>query len=91
MTWPTAIGAIWSNIRGDALSPAFVDMAMQQTAIATFAEARGEGGAHHHHPPGGIAASEAMSSMVVFLLSDDTSMVTGTTQIAYGGTIVTLR
>lgn len=39
---------------------------------------------------GRMARPEEMASIVAFLLSDDSSMITGTTQIADGGTIAAL-
>ncbi len=81
-----------SNIRANALLPAFVDTPMQQTAMTTFDEALGEGGAREliTRLQGRMAAPEEMASIVAFLLSDDASMITGTTQIADGGTIAAL-
>ncbi|GAB7142360.1 SDR family oxidoreductase [Mycobacterium riyadhense] len=81
-----------SNIRANALLPAFVDTPMQQTAIAMFDEASGQGGAHAmiDRLQGRMATPEEMASIVAFLLSDDASMITGTTQIADGGTIAAL-
>ncbi len=81
-----------SNIRANALLPAFVDTPMQQTAMTMFDEALGEGGARAMiaRLQGRMAAPEEMASIVAFLLSDDASMITGTTQIADGGTIAAL-
>ncbi|OSC38933.1 SDR family oxidoreductase [Mycobacterium decipiens] len=81
-----------SNIRANALLPAFVDTPMQQTAIAMFDEALGAGEAHAMitRLQGRMAAPEEMASIVAFLLSDEASMITGTTQIADGGTIAAL-
>ncbi len=81
-----------SNVRSNALLPAFVDTPMQQTAMTMFDEALGEGGARAMiaRLQGRIAAPEEMASIVAFLLSDDASMITGTTQIADGGTISAL-
>ncbi|MBX9978828.1 MULTISPECIES: glucose 1-dehydrogenase [Mycobacterium] len=80
------------NIRANALLPAFVDTPMQQTAMTMFDEALGEGGALAliARLQGRMAAPEEMAGIVAFLLSDDASMVTGTTQIADGGTIAAL-
>ncbi len=81
-----------SNIRANAVLPAFVDTPMQQTAMTMFDEALGEGGALAliARLQGRMAAPEEMASIVAFLLSDDASMITGTTQIADGGTIAAL-
>jgi NAD(P)-dependent dehydrogenase (short-subunit alcohol dehydrogenase family) len=81
-----------SNIRSNALLPAFVDTPMQQTAMTMFDEALGEGGALSmiSRLQGRMAAPEEMAGIVAFLLSDDASMITGTTQIADGGTIAAL-
>ena len=81
-----------SNIRANALLPAFVDTPMQQTAMTMFDEALGVGGASEliARLQGRMAAPEEMASIVAFLLSDDASMITGTTQIADGGTIAAL-
>lgn len=81
-----------SGIRSNALLPAFVDTPMQQTAIEMFDEALGDGGAQAMiaRLQGRMAAPEEMASIVAFLLSDDSSMITGTTQIADGGTIAAL-
>lgn len=81
-----------SNIRSNAVLPAFVDTPMQQTAMTMFDEALGEGGALAliARLQGRMAAPEEMASIVTFLLSDDASMITGTTQIADGGTIAAL-
>jgi len=81
-----------ANVRANAVLPAFVDTPMQQTAMTTFDEALGEGGARAMiaRLQGRMAAPEEMASIVAFLLSDDASMITGTTQIADGGTIAAL-
>jgi NAD(P)-dependent dehydrogenase (short-subunit alcohol dehydrogenase family) len=81
-----------SNIRANALLPAFVDTPMQQTAIAMFDEALGEGGARAmiDRLQGRMATPEEMAGIVAFLLSDDSAMITGTTQIADGGTVAAL-
>lgn len=81
-----------SGIRANALLPAFVDTPMQQTAMTMFDEALGEGGALDMiaRLQGRMAAPEEMASIVAFLLSDASSMITGTTQIADGGTIAAL-
>jgi NAD(P)-dependent dehydrogenase (short-subunit alcohol dehydrogenase family) len=81
-----------SNIRANALLPAFVDTPMQQTAMTMFDEALGQGGARAMiaRLQGRMAAPEEMAGIVAFLLSDDASMITGTTQIADGGTIAAL-
>lgn len=69
-----------------------VDTPMQQTAMAMFDGALGAGGARSMiaRLQGRMAAPEEMAGIVVFLLSDDASMITGTTQIADGGTIAAL-
>lgn len=80
-----------SGIRSNALLPAFVDTPMQQTAMAMFDDALGRGcrcddrslAGPHGHP-------EEMAGIVAFLLSDEASMITGTTQIADGGSIAAL-
>lgn len=81
-----------SNIRSNALLPAFVDTPMQQTAIAMFDEALGDGGARAMigRLQGRMASPQEMAGIVAFLLSDDAAMITGTTQIADGGTIAAL-
>lgn len=81
-----------SNVRANALLPAFVDTSMQQSAMAMFDEALGAGGALGmiSRLQGRMAAPEEMAGIVAFLLSDDASMITGTTQIADGGTIAAL-
>jgi NAD(P)-dependent dehydrogenase (short-subunit alcohol dehydrogenase family) len=81
-----------SNVRSNALLPAFVDTPMQQTAMTMFDEALGAGGARAMiaRLQGRMATPEEMASIVAFLLSDDASMITGTTQIADGGTIAAL-
>lgn len=80
------------NIRANALLPAFVDTPMQQTAMAMFDETLGQGGADTMitRLQGRMAAPEEMAAIVAFLLSDDASMITGTTQVADGGTIAAL-
>jgi NAD(P)-dependent dehydrogenase (short-subunit alcohol dehydrogenase family) len=80
------------NIRANALLPAFVDTPMQQTAMTMFDEALGQGGAGAMiaRLQGRMATPEEMAGIVAFLLSDDASMITGTTQIADGGTIAAL-
>jgi NAD(P)-dependent dehydrogenase (short-subunit alcohol dehydrogenase family) len=81
-----------SNIRSNALLPAFVDTPMQQTAMTMFDETLGEGGARAliARLQGRMATPEEMAGIVAFLLSDDASMINGTTQIADGGTIAAL-
>ena len=81
-----------ANIRANALLPAFVDTPMQQTAMTMFDETLGQGGAHAMitRLQGRMAAPKEMAGIVAFLLSDDASMITGTTQIADGGTIAAL-
>jgi len=81
-----------SNIRANTLLPAFVDTPMQQTAMTMFDEALGEGGARNMiaRLQGRMATPEEMAGIVAFLLSDDASMITGTTQIADGGTVAAL-
>ncbi|OBG32800.1 oxidoreductase [Mycobacterium alsense] len=81
-----------SNIRSNAVLPAFVDTPMQQTAIAMFDQALGEGGARAMigRLQGRMATPQEMAGIVAFLLSDDAAMITGTTQIADGGTIAAL-
>ncbi|CDO88918.1 oxidoreductase [Mycobacterium triplex] len=81
-----------SNIRANALLPAFVDTPMQQTAMTMFDEALGQGGALEMiaRLQGRMATPAEMAGIVAFLLSDDASMITGTTQIADGGTIAAL-
>lgn len=78
-----------SGIRSNTLLPAFVDT---PTAMAMFDGALGAGGARSMiaRLQGRMAAPEEMAGIVVFLLSDDASMITGTTQIADGGTIAAL-
>jgi NAD(P)-dependent dehydrogenase (short-subunit alcohol dehydrogenase family) len=65
---------------------------MQQTAMTMFDQTLGAGGAREliTRLQGRMAAPEEMASIVAFLLSDDASMITGTTQIADGGTIAAL-
>ncbi|WP_025737178.1 SDR family oxidoreductase [Mycobacterium genavense] len=81
-----------SNIRANALLPAFVDTPMQQTAMTMFDQALGQGGALEMiaRLQGRMATPAEMAGIVAFLLSDDASMITGTTQIADGGTIAAL-
>lgn len=81
-----------SNIRANAVLPAFVDTPMQQTAMTMFDEALGQGGAQAmiERLQGRMAAPEEMAGIVAFLLSDGASMITGTTQIADGGTVAAL-
>ena len=81
-----------SNMRSNALLPAFVDTPMQQTAMTMFDEALGEGGANSMigRLQGRMAGPEEMARIVAFLLSDDASMVNGTTQLADGGTVAAL-
>ncbi|BBX73011.1 glucose 1-dehydrogenase [Mycobacterium shinjukuense] len=81
-----------SGIRSNALLPAFVDTPMQQTAMAMFDDALGEGGARAMiaRLQGRMATPEEMAGIVAFLLSDEASMITGTTQIADGGSIAAL-
>jgi len=81
-----------SNVRSNALLPAFVETPMQRSAITMFDEALGEGGgrAMIDRLQGRMARPEEMAGVVAFLLSDDASMVTGTTQFADGGTVCAL-
>jgi NAD(P)-dependent dehydrogenase (short-subunit alcohol dehydrogenase family) len=81
-----------SNIRANALLPAFVDTPMQQSAMTMFDESLGEGGARTmiSRLQGRMASPEEMASIVAFLLSDDAAMITGTTQSADGGTVAAL-
>ena len=80
------------NVRSNAVLPAFVDTPMQQTAMASFDEVLGEGGADNMitRLQGRMAGPEEIAGVVAFLLSDDASMVNGTAQIADGGTISAL-
>lgn len=81
-----------ANVRSNAVLPAFVDTPMQQTAMATFDEMLGEGGADNMiaRLQGRMAGPEEIAGVVAFLLSEDASMVNGTAQIADGGTISAL-
>jgi NAD(P)-dependent dehydrogenase (short-subunit alcohol dehydrogenase family) len=81
-----------SNIRANALLPAFVDTPMQQSAMNMFDESLGPGGAQTMivRLQGRMASPREMAGIVAFLLSDDASMITGTTQIADGGTVAAL-
>ncbi|ABL05164.1 SDR family oxidoreductase [Mycobacterium ulcerans] len=81
-----------ANVRSNALLPAFVDTPMQQSAMAMFDEVLGTGGANTMiaRLQGRMARPEEMARIVAFLLPDDSSMITGTTQIADGGTIAAL-
>ncbi|QLL05262.1 SDR family oxidoreductase [Mycobacterium vicinigordonae] len=81
-----------SNIRANAVLPAFVDTSMQQAAMTMFDQALGQGGALTMigRLQGRMAAPEEIAGIVAFLLSNDASMITGTTQIADGGTIAAL-
>jgi NAD(P)-dependent dehydrogenase (short-subunit alcohol dehydrogenase family) len=81
-----------ANVRSNALLPAFVDTPMQQTAITMFDEALGEGGgrAMIERLQGRMASPEELAAVVAFLLSDDASMITGTAQLADGGTVCAL-
>ncbi|WP_333890422.1 glucose 1-dehydrogenase [Mycolicibacterium gadium] len=81
-----------ANVRSNAVLPAFVDTPMQQTAMATFDEVLGAGGADNMiaRLQGRMAGPEEIAGVVAFLLSDDASMVNGTAQIADGGTISAL-
>jgi NAD(P)-dependent dehydrogenase (short-subunit alcohol dehydrogenase family) len=92
LTRVTAAELRSSNVRANALLPAFVDTPMQQTAMVMFDETLGEGGARQMiaRLQGRMASPEEMASIVAFLLSDDASMITGTTQIADGGIIAAL-
>lgn len=80
------------NIRANALLPAFVDTPMQQTAMTMFDQTLGEGGARNmiDRLQGRMATPDEMAGIVAFLLSDDAAMITGTTQIADGGTVAAL-
>lgn len=80
------------NVRSNAVLPAFVDTPMQQTAMASFDEVLGVGGADSMiaRLQGRMAGPEEIAGVVAFLLSDDASMVNGTAQIADGGTISAL-
>jgi NAD(P)-dependent dehydrogenase (short-subunit alcohol dehydrogenase family) len=81
-----------ANVRSNAVLPAFVDTPMQQTAMASFDEVLGVGGADNMiaRLQGRMAGPEEIAGVVAFLLSDDASMVNGTAQIADGGTISAL-
>lgn len=76
------------GVRSNAVLPAFVDTPMQRTAMTTFDEVLGEGGADTMigRLQGRMAGPEEMAGVVAFLLSDDASMVNGTAQLADGGT-----
>jgi NAD(P)-dependent dehydrogenase (short-subunit alcohol dehydrogenase family) len=80
------------NVRSNAVLPAFVDTPMQQTAMASFDEVLGEGGADNMitRLQGRMAGPEEIAGVVAFLLSDDASMVNGTAQVADGGTMSAL-
>ncbi|MGV0720309.1 SDR family oxidoreductase [Mycolicibacterium elephantis] len=81
-----------AGVRSNAVLPAFVDTPMQRTAMTTFDEALGEGGADTmiSRLQGRMAGPEEMAGVVAFLLSDDASMVNGTAQYADGGTAAAL-
>ncbi|HEX9832725.1 MAG TPA: glucose 1-dehydrogenase [Mycobacterium sp.] len=81
-----------SNVRSNAVLPAFVDTPMQQTAMTMFDQVLGEGGANTmiERLQGRMAGPEEIAGVVAFLLSDDASMVNGTAQLADGGTLCAL-
>ncbi|BBY79934.1 SDR family oxidoreductase [Mycolicibacterium pulveris] len=81
-----------AGVRSNAVLPAFVDTPMQRTAMTTFDEALGDGGADTmiSRLQGRMAGPEEMAGIVAFLLSDDASMVNGTAQYADGGTAAAL-
>jgi NAD(P)-dependent dehydrogenase (short-subunit alcohol dehydrogenase family) len=81
-----------SNVRSNAVLPAFVDTPMQQTAMTMFDQVLGEGGANTmiERLQGRMAGPEEIAGVVAFLLSEDASMVNGTAQLADGGTLAAL-
>lgn len=81
-----------SNVRSNAVLPAFVDTSMQQTAMTMFDQALGDGGASTmiDRLQGRMAGPEEIAAVVAFLLSDDAAMVNGTAQLADGGTLCAL-
>ncbi|GAT12566.1 glucose 1-dehydrogenase [Mycolicibacterium novocastrense] len=80
------------GVRSNAVLPAFVDTPMQRTAMTTFDEVLGEGGADTMigRLQGRMAGPQEMAGVVAFLLSDDASMVNGTAQLVDGGTVAAL-
>lgn len=81
-----------ANIRSNALLPAFVDTPMQQTAMTTFDETLGNGGADTMigRLQGRMARPEEIAAVVAFLLSEDAAMINGTAQLADGGACAAL-
>ncbi len=81
-----------ANVRSNALVPAFVDTAMQQSAMATFDQVLGDGGADTMigRLQGRMAGPDEIASVAAFLLSDQAVMINGTAQFVDGGAAAAL-
>ncbi|EKF24951.1 short chain dehydrogenase family protein [Mycolicibacterium hassiacum DSM 44199] len=81
-----------AGVRSNAVLPAFVDTGMQRTAMSSFDEALGAGGAEHmiSRLQGRMAGPDEIAGVVAFLLSDAASMINGTAQFVDGGTSAAL-